>query len=71
MTPSNVMGHMKQRRQYILSTNKDIKSDMEDEVATPVITGDKSYLVYAVVLDQRHLYTDFTGIITVRSSKSS
>jgi hypothetical protein len=42
---------------------------MEDEVITPLITGVKNDLVYAVLLDQGQLYTYLTRIVTVRSSK--
>jgi hypothetical protein len=71
MTPATAIGHMNQRRQNIFSNSNEIKSDMEDEVETPVRTGVKTYLAYVVVLDQGQLYTDLTGRFPVRSSKGS
>jgi hypothetical protein len=56
------MGHMNQKRQHIRSTSKkEITSDLEDASVTPVGTGEKTNLVYAVVIDQGQLYTDLTG----------
>jgi hypothetical protein len=63
------MGRINQRRQHISSTRKEIKSDMEYEVATPVSTGIKTDLVYAMVIDQGQFYTDLTGIFSLRLSK--
>jgi hypothetical protein len=34
-------------------------------------TGEKTNLVYAVVIDQGQLYTDLTGRFPVRSSKGN
>jgi hypothetical protein len=55
---------MNQKRKNIHSTSKEVKltSDLEDTTVTPVDTGDKTLLVYAVVIDQGQLYTDLTGI---------
>jgi hypothetical protein len=57
------MGHMNQKRQNICSTSKEVKitSDLEDATFTPVGMGDKTYLVYAVVIDQGPLFTDLIG----------
>jgi hypothetical protein len=72
MTPATAMGHINQRRQKIRSTYKaSITSDIEDETVTPADLGSKTYLVYAVVIDQGQLYTDLTGIFTVRSRKGN
>jgi hypothetical protein len=54
MTPATAMGHMNQKRQHIRSTSKivEVTSDLEDVSVTPVGTGEKTNLVYAVVIDQ-------------------
>jgi hypothetical protein len=46
-----------------------VTSELEDELVTPIITGEKTHLVDAVVIDKGHLYTDLTGRFTVRYSK--
>jgi hypothetical protein len=63
MTPATAMGHMNQKRQNIRSTSKkmQVTYDLEDEVVTPIGTGDKTHLDYAVVINQVQLYTDLTG----------
>jgi hypothetical protein len=72
MTPATAMGHMKQWSQNIHSTSKTtITSDLEDETVTPAGLGEKTHLVYAVVIDQGQLYTDLMGRFTVRSSKGN
>jgi hypothetical protein len=71
MTPAKVMGHMNQRRQNIHSTSKESKLDMDNEVVTPINTGVKTDLAYAVVIDQGQLYIDLTGRFPMRSSKGS
>jgi hypothetical protein len=60
MTPSTAMGHMNQRRQNMRSTSKEVQmtSDLEDKVVTPVGTGEKTHLVYAVVIDHGQFCTD-------------
>jgi hypothetical protein len=66
------MGHMNQRHQNVRSIYKaSITSDIEDEAITPAGLGSKTNLVYAVVIDQGHLYTDLTGKFPVRSSKGN
>jgi hypothetical protein len=59
MPPATAMCHMDQKRQDIRSSSKEMQvtSDLEDEVVTPVGTGDKTHLVYAVVIYQGQLYT--------------
>jgi hypothetical protein len=71
MTPATSMGHMNQKRQNVRSTSNEIQvtSDLEDEVVTPIGTGEKTHLVCAVVIDQGQLYTDLTGRFPMRSSK--
>jgi hypothetical protein len=71
VTPATAMGHMNQNLQNIRSTNKivEVTSDLEDISITPVGTGEKTNVVYAVVIDQGQLYTDLTGRFPVRSSK--
>jgi hypothetical protein len=73
MTHATAMGHMNQKRKNNRSTSKEVQvtSDLEDEVVTPGGTGEKTRLVYAVVIDQGQLYTDLTGRFPVRSSKGS
>jgi hypothetical protein len=46
-------------------------SDTEDETVTPAGLGSKTHLVYAAVIHQGQLYTDLTGIFTVRSRKGN
>jgi hypothetical protein len=54
------------------STSKvPITSDIEEKTVTPTGLGFKTYLVYAVVIDQGKLYTDITGRFPVRSSKEN
>jgi hypothetical protein len=71
LTPATTMGHMNQKRQNIRSTNKKGKSESEDEDITPQASGEKTHLVFAVVLDQGQIYTDLTGDFPVRSSKGN
>jgi hypothetical protein len=59
LTPATTTGNMNQRRQHIRSTSKTpITSDIEDISATTADSGTKTYLVYAVLVDQGQLYTD-------------
>jgi hypothetical protein len=70
--PATAMGHMNQRRQNIRSTSKNpVTYDIEDESITPAGSGNKTHLVYAVLVDQGQLYTDLTGKFPVRSSKGN
>jgi hypothetical protein len=71
MTPATAMIHMNPKRQHIRSTKKEIKSDLEDGIATPARSGVKTHLIYAWVIDQGKLYTDLTGRFTARSSKGN
>jgi hypothetical protein len=72
LTPATAMGHMNQRRQNIRSTSKTpITSDIEDFTTTNTNSGTKTHLVYAVLVDQGHFYTDLTGKFPVRSSKGN
>jgi hypothetical protein len=73
MTPATAMGHMNQKRQNIRSTSQivEVTSDLEDVSVTPVGTGEKTNLVYTVVIDQGQLYTHLTGRFQVRSSKGN
>jgi hypothetical protein len=68
LTPATAMGHMNQRRQNIRSTSK---APIEKQPTTDTDLGTKTHLVYAVVVDQGHLYTDLTGKFPVRSSKGN
>jgi hypothetical protein len=62
LTPATAMGHMNQCRQNIRSTSKNpVTSDIEDESVTPAGLGTKTHLVYAVLVDQGHFYTDLAG----------
>jgi hypothetical protein len=58
LTPATSMGHMNQRRQNIRSTSK---TPIEDVTTTQPNVGTKTHLVYAVLVDQGHQYTDLTG----------
>jgi hypothetical protein len=51
------MGHINQKRQNIPST-KERLLEQEDEDITPLGSGGKTHLVFAVVLDQGQIYTD-------------
>jgi hypothetical protein len=62
------MVRMNQRRQNIRSTSK---SPIVDQPTPDTDLGTKTYLVYAVVVDQGQLYTDLTGKFPVRSSKGN
>jgi hypothetical protein len=68
LTPATAMGHMNQRRQNIRSTSK---AQIEKQQSPDTDLGTKIHLMYAVVLDQGHLYTDLTGKFLVRSSKGN
>jgi hypothetical protein len=68
LTPATAMGHMNQRRQNIRSTSK---APAETQQPPDTDLGTKTHLVYAVVVDQGHLYTDLTGKFPVRSSKGN
>jgi hypothetical protein len=72
-TPATAMGLMNQKRQNIYSTSKvvTITSDLEDITVTPSGNGNKTHLVYAVVIDQGQIYTDLTGIFPQRYSKGN
>jgi hypothetical protein len=71
MTPAAAMGHMNKKRHNIRSTSKvvTITSDLKDATVTPSGNGDKTHLVYAVVIDQGQLYTDLTRRFPQQSSK--
>jgi hypothetical protein len=68
LTPATAMGHMSQRRQNIRSTSK---AQSEKQQAPDTDLGTKTHFVYAVVVDQRQLYTDLSGKFPVRSSKGN
>jgi hypothetical protein len=68
LTTATAMGHMNQRRQNIRSTSK-APIDKQPTIATDL--GTKTHLVYAVVVDQGHLNTNFTGKFPVWSSKGN
>jgi hypothetical protein len=46
-------------------------SCLEDETVSTAGLGTKTHFVSTVVIDQGQLYTDLTGIFTVRSSKGN
>jgi hypothetical protein len=66
VTPATAMGHMNQKRQNIRSTKEKL---LETEDITPMVSSDKTHLVFAVVLDKGQIYTDLTGNFPTRSSK--
>jgi hypothetical protein len=70
LTPATAMGHMNQKRQNIRSTKEKVL-ETEDEDITPMGSGEKTHLVFAVVLDQGQIYTDLTGNFPTRSSKGN
>jgi hypothetical protein len=70
LTPATAMGHMNQKRQNIRSTKEKIH-EADDENITPQGSGEKTHLVFAVVLDQGQIYTDVTGTFPMQSSKGN
>jgi hypothetical protein len=68
LTPATAMGHMNQRRHNIRSTSK---APIEKQPTPDTDLGTNTHLVYAVVVDQGHLYTDLTGKFPMRSSKGN
>jgi hypothetical protein len=75
LTSATTLGHMNQKRQNIRSTNKKVRSESEsededeDEDITPQGSGERTHLVFAVVLDQGQIYTYLTGIFSALSIK--
>jgi hypothetical protein len=57
LTPATAMGNVSHKRQNIRSTSKVviITSDLEDTTVSPAGNGDKTHLVYEVVIDQGQL----------------
>jgi hypothetical protein len=70
LTTATDMVHMNQERQNIRST-KERLLEQEYEDITPFGSGEKTHLVFAVVLDQGQIYTDLTGSFPTRSSKGN
>jgi hypothetical protein len=68
LTTSTDTGHMIQKRQNIRSTKKKML-EAENEYITPLGSGEKTHIVFAVVLDQGQIYTALTGSFPSRSSK--
>jgi hypothetical protein len=68
LMPATAMGHMNQRRQNIRSTSKE---PVEKKQTPDTELGNKTHLVYAVVVDQGQLYTDLTGKFPLRSSRGN
>jgi hypothetical protein len=69
--PATAMGHMSQKRQNIRSTRKAvaINSDLEDTTVTSASNGNKTYFVYAALINQGQLYTDLTRKFPQQSRK--
>jgi hypothetical protein len=65
---ATAMGRVNKRRQPIRSTSK---TPIVDAPKTDTDFGTKTYLVYAVLVDQGQIYTDLTGKFPVRSSKGN
>jgi hypothetical protein len=68
LTLATAMGHMSQRRENIRSTSK---ITIADTPQTATNLGTNIHLVYAILVDQRQLYTDLTGKFPIRSSKGN
>jgi hypothetical protein len=68
LNPATAMGYMSQRRQNIGSTSR---APIEKQPTPDTDSGTKTYLVYAVVVDQGQLYTGLTGKFPVRSGKEN
>jgi hypothetical protein len=67
LTTATAMGHMNQKRQNKWSTKEKLL-EAEDEDITPLGSGEKTHLGFAVVLDQGQIYIDLTGSFPTRSS---
>jgi hypothetical protein len=70
LTTATAMGQINKKRQNIRST-KERLLEQEDEDITPFVSGEKTHLVFAVVIDQGQIYTDLTGSFPTRSSKDN
>jgi hypothetical protein len=70
LTPATAMGHMNQKRQNIHSTKEKIH-ESDDEEINPHVSGEKTHLVFAVVLDQDQIYTNLTGTFPTRLRKGN
>jgi hypothetical protein len=68
LTPATAMGCMNRRHQNIRSTSK---TPVDNVPTTNTISGTKTHLVHAVLVDQGQLYTDLMGKFPVRSSKGN
>jgi hypothetical protein len=66
----NCYGPHESKRKNIRST-KERFLEQEDEDITPFGSGEKTHLIFAVVLDQGQIYTDLTGSFPTRSSKGN
>jgi hypothetical protein len=67
---ATAMDHMNQKRQNIRSTKEKLL-EAENEDITPLGSGERIHLVFAVVLDQGQIYTDLTYSFPTRSSKGN
>jgi hypothetical protein len=70
LTQVTAMGHMNQRHQNTRSTKPKLIAQ-DDEYIIPLVSEEKTHLVFAVVLDHRQVYTDLTGAFPTRSSKGN
>jgi hypothetical protein len=72
LTPATAMGNMNKRRQNIRSTSKTpITAYIQVITTFNTDLGTNTHLVYAVLVDQRQLYTDLRGKFPVRPSKGN
>jgi hypothetical protein len=61
------MGHMKQKCQNIWSTKEEVlETEDKYEDIIPMVSGEKTHLVFAVILDQGQIYTELTGTLPTR-----
>jgi hypothetical protein len=64
------MGHINQKRQNNRSTKPKLIAQGDEDI-TPLVSEEKTHLVFAVVLDHGQVYTDLTGAFPTRSSKGN
>jgi hypothetical protein len=62
------MGHMNQQQQNIRSNSK---APIDKQQTPDTYLGTNTHLVYTIIVDQGHLYTDLMGKFPVRSSREN
>jgi hypothetical protein len=65
------MDHMNQRQQNIQPTKERLLEPENEDNITPLGSGEKTHLFFAVVLYQGQIYTDLTGSFPTQSRKGN